>query len=144
MSSNYNGEGGGYDFKAAQLKSTQTLTTASLICAPVSLFIGGLVLSIVAIVCAGVAKSRAKALEASKQGSQSDSEAYLYKQMHSRTKLALGISISALALNIISSIAMAFAIMAIINSGDYSWLQTLLGSSGAISISTGSSGSIWS
>jgi hypothetical protein len=140
MSSNFNDNGNDFDFKAYYLKSTQTITTAALVCAPVSLFVGGVILSIVAIIFSAISFKRTKSFMSSKQGAEVDSEARMFNQMYSRSKLALAISVGSLVLNIISTIRAVMILLSMFSGGDVSLLTDMLGSGEAIS----SSGSVWS
>jgi hypothetical protein len=134
-----------YNFKEAQLKSTATLTTVGLVCAIVSVFIGGALVSIVALICSAIAFNRMKKITqtSSAQATQPISTDTTYQQMLKRAKVAFVISIVALILNIISAIYISVLFYQIIASGDLSYLADAFYNSDFQS-SFSSSSSVWS
>jgi hypothetical protein len=130
-----------YDFKQAQLKSTATLTTVGMVCAIVSVFVGGVLLSLVALVCSAIAFSRMKKIISATSSGPIDTNS-TYQIMLKRAKTTLVISIVALVLNIISGIYVFMIFYQLIASGDLSSIaNAFYGSDLQTNIS--SSSSVW-
>ena len=113
-------------------KTIQTLASVSLIGGPLSIIIGGVLLSTAALVCGIVAFVMVRKMQGAAEGAQSTA----IEQALTRQAI-IGIAVSALALvmNVASVIMMLPAIMDAVQTGDYS---SLLG--GGASGSTDSGG----
>lgn len=122
--------------KLQKLKTSQTLITVAFISAPVSLLIGGLALSIAALVCAIVAFVRIrKVLE------PSDVPGSIARSLYVQSMVALVASCVAVALNAVAFAYMFGALSQAMQTGDYSKLFNSFG--GASASSSSSSGSVW-
>ena len=106
-----------------QLKSCQTLTTVALIGAPVSLLIGGVALSIAALVCAIVAFVKVRKTSAAPAASGS-----IERTLQTLTAVALAVSCAATVLNGIAFIYMFGALIQALETGDMSGLLGTMGS----------------
>lgn len=134
---------------ASELRTIQTLITVALIAGPVSMVIGGVVLSLIAVACAGVAL--AKARRATAEGSEES--AGLLQAMRRQAMVGLGLGVVALAFNAVSLALIMPAVMEAAQTGDLSGLLgtgadgvTGAGSSGSSSGNGGEtpgSGSVW-
>lgn len=125
---------------AQQLRSAQTLLTVAFISAPVSLVVGGVLLDIVAIVCACIARSKIKAAKA--LGGPAD----LCERLGKQSRIALWIGIGTGVVNLIFAIYMATILFNMIASGDINeYLNALSNGSLGSGTSTGGDkgGSIW-
>lgn len=105
-------------FDLKEMNAARTLTTVATIGGPVSLIIGGVALSAVALVCAIIALSKVRRILARPDSAYRD-----YATMVRQAAL-MGIVVSAIALvlNLIGLIAMIPIIMEIMQTGDYSVL----------------------
>lgn len=103
----------------AQLKSTQTLVTVATVAGPVSLFIGGVVLSTVGLVCAGLALAKVRRAVAA--GVEPGLAVYASRLQRSAV-LSLIVCALALVLNGIALATMMPAMMQAIQTGDLSAL----------------------
>ncbi len=104
------------------IKTIQTLGSIAIIASPVSLVFGGVLLSLVALVCALVGRSKLKVLGATDEASQEVLDA-LGRQM----KVALIVSIATLVINGIFSAFMFSYLMQAMQSGDLSQLGQMMG-----------------
>lgn len=110
------------DERASQIKSIQTLGSVAIIASPVSLVFGGVLLSLAALICAIVGRSKLNALKAS------DSTDASVMRILARQN-TVGIVVSAAAV-VINAIAFAFTfttLMQAVQSGDASQLNALFG-----------------
>lgn len=126
---------------AARARSAQTLVMVSIIAGPVSLVFGGVLLSLVALICGAVALSRVKALGSeSPDGAPSGYLAAVRRQ----AILGLSLGVVALVLNAVGLVMMWPQYMEIIQGGDIDALMgSQSGSSAASNGSSGSSSSVW-
>ena len=115
-----------------ELRTIQTLVTVSIIAGPVSMVIGGVLLSTVALVCALVAF-----LKARRVADAAGIDANLVRTMRRQAVLGLAIGIVALVLN---AVTLAMLMPAIIEAGDLTPLVDGTAGSG-VSPSDGQSGS---
>ncbi len=125
------------------IKTIQTLGSIAIIASPVSLVFGGVLLSLVALVCALVGRSKLKALGSTDEASQAVMDA-LRRQM----KVALIVSIATLVINGIFSVLMFGYLMQAMQSGDLSQLTQMMGfdsngSGSASGTDAASEGSLW-
>lgn len=110
------------DMNTSQIKSVQTLSSVAIIASPVSLVFGGVLLSLVALICATIGRSKLNALKGA-----SGVEEPVAKMLTRQNTVGLVVSAAAL---IINAVAFAFAfnvLMQAVQSGDYSQLTQLLG-----------------
>ena len=110
------------DERASQIKSIQTLGSVAIIASPVSLVFGGVLLSLAALICAVVGRSKLNALKAS-GGADASVMRILTRQN------TVGIVVSAAAL-VINAVAFAFTfgfLMDAVQSGDTSELARMFG-----------------
>ena len=119
----------------AQLKTAQTLTMVALVCGPVSLIIGGMLLSTVAVVCSIIAL--VKISHARKDTSVS---ANLVTRVQRMGIIAIAISGIALILNVISFMLVMPILMNYMETGD---LDSLYGFTQNPSGSTNQPSSVW-
>ncbi len=108
------------DERASQIKSIQTLGSVAIIASPVSLVFGGVLLSLAALICAIVGRSKLNALKAS-EGADASVMRILTRQN------TVGIVVSAAAL-VINAVTFAFAfgfLMDAVRSGDTSELARM-------------------
>lgn len=107
---------GQHPFEELELKSARTLTTVATVAGPVSLIIGGVALSTVALVCAIIAFTKVRRLL-----SQGDFPQRPYALTLRQTALiALGVSAVALVLNGITVAMMMPVLLEAMQTGDYS------------------------
>lgn len=120
------------DFLDAQeLKKAQTLTLVANIAGPVSIFIGGMLLSTVGVVCAAIAFFRLKRLQTK------DSRAgMIAKQLKRSSIIALSICGIALVLNTVSFFILLPEVLEMVESGDYAGLAIDAGGGAAGSNAT--------
>lgn len=123
------------------LRSIQTLITVSIVCGPVSMIIGGVFLSLVAIVCAIVALVKVRRLVAQGGGAAD----MALQTMQRQAMVGIGIGVVAFGFNAVSLALVLPAFIEAMQSGDYA---ALLDGSGAASSASdaGSStgkGSVW-
>lgn len=115
-SSNGNGNGSGSgntpDATTLKILSSRNMSTASLIAAPVSLFFGGVFLSIAALVFGIVALVKVNSV----MHSGTEQQAYA-QAMRVRAFIGIGISLVALVLNAIALAAVMPMIMELFNGG---------------------------
>ena len=124
---------------AAELKSAQTLTTVAMICGPVSLLIGGVILSTVAIICAVLAYWKTKKLQP-KNGTQEE----LIRKVNRTAVITTVIGIAALVVNAIYVAMMMPILLETLNTGDISALQNGVSTLGESTQGGNSSGSsVW-
>lgn len=122
-------------YKNAQLKSAQTLTTIAIISGPVSLIIGGVFLSLVALVCALIAFSKIRNVI-----EPSDGPGTYPRMLKNQIIFALSISIVALVLNIVSLIMVFPILIEYMRTGDLTQAMNALN----LNIDTASeSNSVW-
>lgn len=110
------------DMIASQIKSIQTLGTIAIIASPISLIFGGVLLSLVALICAIVGRSKLKALQA--QATVSEDIIGTLKRQNT-----VGLVVSAATL-VINGIAFALAfgmLMDSVQSGDFSQIAEVFG-----------------
>lgn len=119
-----------------QLSSAQTLITVCLISAPVSLLIGGALLSAVALICAGIAYSKVRDAIRVQGGEPS----YVAARLRSQSRIAIIIAAITLVINIVYLIVIMPAVIEVMRTGD---VQQLFGSLGASQQSSSSSASVW-
>lgn len=108
--------GGSEDLSSvAGFASARTLATVAIIGGPVSLIIGGVVLSVVSLICGVVSLAKIKKLARKPVARQLDAQAV-------RRTAAMGIALSciALALNVVGVLLMVPLLMEAMNTGDYS------------------------
>lgn len=99
-----------------ELKSARTLATVATVAGPVSLIIGGVALSIVAIVCAGIALTKVRRILArTEQGQRSYALA-----LRQTARMGIGVGIVALVLNGVSVAMMMPVLLDAMRTGDYS------------------------
>lgn len=133
------------DARLKQLQTVQTLNMVAFIAGPVSLLIGGVLLSGVALACAIVAVVKVKAVVASEE-----SKSNLAESLRKQSIVAVAIAAVVLGINLVWFATMLIAVFQIAQSGDFSQLAEMLGAytggdsslSGDAS-SGGSQGSIW-
>lgn len=120
--------------ESAELSSTRTLAMVGAIGAPVSLIIGGIALSTVAIVCSAIALAKLRKFANRPLGA---AEAF-YNSVRLMALVGLGVGCAALVLNIIGIFLVLPLLMEAIRTGDYSAIfggdpQSLLGGSSSSS-----------
>lgn len=120
-----------------KLKSTQNLVTAGIITGPVSMLVGGVPLSLVALICSILALVKVNRLI---EAEPTSSHAQIMLSMKRQAYVALAVSALALILNAISLALVLPAFMEYLQSGDYA---ALLEGSGLSSASSSSSSSTW-
>lgn len=118
--------------KHAQLRSGQTLTTIAFIAGPVSLVIGGVLLSCVALVCSCIAYSKIKRVLEPADGPGSTALSLL-----TQSRVAIVVSIVTLVLNGIAFIYLFGILMEMVQSGDYTQLMDMLSGYSASAPSSG-------
>lgn len=118
-----------------ELRTIQTLVTVSIIAGPVSMVIGGVLLSTVALVCALVAF-----LKARRVADTAGIDANLVRTMRRQAVLGLAIGIVALVLNAVTLAMLMPAIIEAVQAGDLTPLVDGTAGSG-VSPSDGQSGS---
>ncbi len=116
------------------LKIAQTLNTVAIIAGPVSLLIGGLLLSIVSLVCALIARSKIKRVL-----SVESPQTALAQRMKSSNNIACIVAIIAFIFGLYTFIVVLTTMMTLLQTGDYQSLMNALGGNGFGS--AGSSGS---
>lgn len=110
------------DDTTSQIRSIQALSSVAIIASPVSLVFGGVLLSLVALICALIGRSKLNGL-ASLDSADSATLSLLTRQ----NKVGIIVSIAALVINVIF-FALAFsALLQAMQSGDYSQLYQLIG-----------------
>lgn len=115
--------------RAARLKAAQSLITAAMICGPISLIIGGVLLSTIAVTCAAIAYGKLRGLEGlSDPGS-------LEFRLRRQSMFMIAICVMTLVLNAISLAQVMPLVMDAIQSGNYTSIL------GASSVGTSSSAS---
>ena len=126
----------------ADLRSIQMLVTVSIIAGPVSMLVGGVLLSLVAIVCAALALAKLRHVKVPEGTDQS-----LVQAVRRQAMVGVGIGVVALVLNAVSLALILPALLEAVQTGDFS---ALLGSAGAPSTEGaapapdgGNSSSIW-
>lgn len=85
-------------FVNQQLRSAQTLLTVSMISAPVSLLIGGVLLGAVAIVCACIARGKVKSALAI------EADSGIALRLMRQSSLAIGMAVAATAVNLVFAV----------------------------------------
>ena len=121
----------------AQLKSAQNLVTVGIIAGPVSMLIGGVFLSLIAVGCSIVALIKVNRLI---EAGSTSSHVNIMLSMKRQAYVAVAVSALALVLNAISVALLMPAFLESLQSGDYAAL--LEGSQSSASSSAGSS-STW-
>lgn len=107
---------------ASQIKSIQTLSSIAVIASPVSLIFGGVLLSLVSLICAIVARSKLKTLRAANGVDES-----ILKMLTRQNTVGMVASIAALAINAVA-FALTFGLLTqAMQTGDYSQLTSMLG-----------------
>ena len=119
-----------------QIKSAQTLITIATIGAPVSLIIGGVLLSTISIICAVVAYMKLKKI----MPAGAPQHPLITKVIRS-TVLAACFGIGALILNGLTVAMLMPSVMEYVNTGNTDALNTMLGGATGGSASSGSS--VW-
>lgn len=122
--------------KLQRLKTCQTLITVALVGAPVSLLMGGVALSVSALVCAIIAFVKMR-----KTMEPSDGQGSLARTLYIQSIVALVASCVATCLNAVAFVFMFGAVSQALQTGDFSNLFDTFGGSSASSSS--SSGSVW-
>lgn len=110
------------DERASQIKSIQTLGSVAIIASPVSLVFGGVLLSLAALICAIVGRSKLNALKGSK-----DADASIMRILMRQNTVGIVVSAAALVIN---AVAFAFAfghLMDAVQSGDATELTRMFG-----------------
>lgn len=115
------------DQTTAQIRSIQNLGSVAIIASPVSLVFGGVLLSLVALICAIVGRSKLKALQAS-----SDVDEGIMHTLRRQNTVGLGVSITALVINAVAFTMMSSVLMQAIQTGDYSQLTGMFGLDGSM------------
>lgn len=121
----------------SQLRTAQTLATISIIAGPISILIGGVLLSTVALVCGILALSKVRAVI------QLQPKSDIALSIKRQAKVSIVISVLALVLNAISVVMVMPVLIQAMQSGDYT---QLLGSAGIVSqgaSSASSASSVW-
>lgn len=127
--------------KNAQLRSSQTLIMIAFISAPVSIMIGGVLLSSVALICSIIAYRKIRNVIGPE-----DTKGTVGYSLASQSRIALILSIVTLVLNAIAFIYLFGVLMEVMQDGDYSKLTELMTRSGGLYGGEGSSGaapSVW-
>lgn len=107
------------EYALRQLSSAQTLITIALISAPVSLVVGGILLSIVSVICAFVARSKiGHAL------SRLSDPGFAALRLRSQVHVALIISLAVTGINVAYLVYIIPAIIEVMQTGD---MQQLMG-----------------
>lgn len=107
---------------ASQIKTIQTLSSIAVIASPVSLIFGGVLLSLVSLICAIVARSKLKALRATNGADES-----VLKMLTRQNTVGMVVSIAALAINAVAFAMMFGLLTQAMQTGDYSQLTSMLG-----------------
>lgn len=123
------------EYATRQLSSAQTLTTAAFIAAPVSLIIGGMFLSIVALICGLVARSKIRSAIALQ-----DEPSLMASRLLRQSRLSLFIAAAATAINIAYAVMLFPVMLEFLQSGD---MQQALDQLGAAQGSSSASTSVW-
>lgn len=97
------------------LRSIQTLITVSIIAGPVSMIIGGVFLSLAAIVCAVVALVKARRVNV-----QDDANVMALQTIRRQAMVGIGIGVVAFGFNAVSLAMVLPALVDAMQSGDYS------------------------
>lgn len=105
-----------------QMRSCQTLNMVALIGAPVSLIIGGLALSVAALVCAIVSFAKMR-----KVVKPDDMAGSVPRTLYTQSLVCLVVSSVTTALNLVAFVAMFGVVMQALESGDLSALFDSLG-----------------
>lgn len=113
--------------RAARLKSAQSLITAAVICGPISLIIGGVLLSGIGIICASIAYWKLRGLDGVK-----DRTTIEYR-LRRQSIFMIAICVLAFILNAISLVQVMPVVMESIQGGVNA---PALGSSGSSSVSS--------
>lgn len=144
FNSQSNGNDGQFDpMVYRQLKTAQTLITISIFAGPISLIIGGVLLSSAALVCAIIGYVKLRRI---KRNSHAPMD--VVRSLNTQAILALVVSIVAFGLNLYSFIVLFSALYSAIESGDVNQVMDMFnGGNNAFTQdpSNGSveSGSIW-
>lgn len=117
-----------------RLKSAQSLITAAMICGPVSLIVGGVLLSTIAVICASLAYWKLRDLDGLK-----NPESLEYR-LRRQAIFLICICVLALILNTISFVQVMPLVFEALQSGDYT---SVLGSSAGYVASSSSASSVW-
>ena len=118
------------------LASAQTLTTIALIASPVSLIIGGVLLSGAAHICALVAQSKVRMALL-----LMDEPTFMASRLRTQTRIAVFVSLGAMVANVVYLILMFPIMMDVIQSGDIQQLTERFGA--AQQGSSSASSSVW-
>lgn len=122
--------------KLQRMKSCQTLTMIALIGAPVSLLIGGVALSTVALVCGIIAFVRMRKII-----TPADVPGSVERTLYVQSIIGLGLGIVAMTMNLVAFVYMFGAIMDAVQSGDPSKLLDSMGNAAQPDASSGKS--VW-
>lgn len=119
------------------LSSAQTLITIALISSPVSLIIGGVLLSSVALICALVAQTKVRTAL-----TMMDEPTFMATRLRSQTRIAMLVSLCATVANVVYVVLMFPVLMEFMQSGN---MQQLMDSIGAAQQGSSSSAStsVW-
>lgn len=109
-------------YVSTQIRSIQTLGSVAIIASPISLVFGGFLLSLVAVICAAVGRSKLKMLSAT-----DDVDPGIIHALDRQNKVGLVISIVTLVVNTIFFIVMFNTLMQVAQTGDVSLLTQALG-----------------
>lgn len=126
---------GNQSFAALEYQKINRLLTAAQIMAPVSLFIGGVLLSGAAVIVSIIARQRSSAMRA-----QELPEAPLWILLNKRAMVAIVMSLIALAVNVVALVYLYPMMVEMMQTGDYS---SLFGGGQASAPSGNSGGSVW-
>ena len=121
----------------AQLKSAQTLITIAMIGGPLSLIVGGVLLSSISVICAAIALFKLKSIAADDASTRD-----LVGKVKRSAIVSFAISLVALVLNAAVFIAIAPVVIEAYTTGDVTALQELMGYTNAGS-ATEEPGSLW-
>lgn len=125
-------------YAAQQLSSAQTLTTISMIGAPVSLIIGGVPLATVTLICGLVALSKIRS-SVRVLGSKDGITARLMQQ----AVIGLAVSVVSIIANAIYLMTIMPAIIEYARTGDMATLMDSLSNAGGAASSGSSASSVW-
>lgn len=125
------------DMKYKQLQTVQTLSAIAFIAGPISLLIGGVLLSGAALACAIVALVKVRKIMA-----QEDSPSNLSVSLRKQSIVAVVIASVVLGFNLVWFAAMFMTVLQVAQSGDYGQIAEMLNSyMGTGSESSGNAGS---
>lgn len=125
--------------KNAQLRSAQTLVTIGIMAGPISLLVGGVLLSTISVICSALAFLKVRRV----MGPE-DTVGTIAYALRRQTVIAIAISCLALALNAVSLAMVMPTLVSVMQTGDISQLLEYYGiQSAPEASSSASSSSIW-